>query len=63
MIVWSGGSLYYLGENGVLTGGIQKVGDKLRYFDKNGKLSVVSFSGYVRRMSPETLEIFESLFA
>ncbi len=32
-------------------------------FDKNGKLSVVSFSGYVRRMSPETLEIFESLFA
>ena len=36
--VWSGGSLYYLGENGVLTGGIQKVGDKLRYFDKNGKL-------------------------
>ena len=37
--VWSGGSLYYLGENGILTGGIHKVSNKLRYFDKNGKLN------------------------
>ena len=30
---------------------------------KSGKITSVSLSGFVRKMSPETLEIFESLFA
>ena len=40
--VWSGGSLYYVGETGTLTGGIHKVGNSLRYFDGNGEVKKVS---------------------
>ena len=36
--VWSGNTVYYLGENGTLTGGVHMVSGKVRYFDENGKL-------------------------
>lgn len=29
---------------------------------KNGKISSISLAGYLRKMSPETFEIFEELF-
>ncbi|MDE6501226.1 MAG: hypothetical protein K2L10_04010 [Ruminococcus sp.] len=42
--------------------GKTKSTQKKLHFDKNGNLTSISLSGFVRKMSDETFEIFEKLF-